>query len=245
MGVLSFHASGAAMISCTGDLPSIMSLTRTHLESGLLQQMILQSGLAVRVLSEAELQESIRETLRRQKPNSDVWLFAYGSLIWNPIFRFVEHRVGSIHGFHRRFCLWTPLGRGTPDNPGLVLGLDKGGSCRGIAFRIAAVDVLSELLLVWRREMVVASYIPTWVKVSDGKQGLQAIAFVVNRHHQSYAGNVSFETTVDSIATASGELGSCADYLMQTVDGLMTVGIKDKQLLRLRKQVIARQKSLV
>ena len=218
-----------------------MSLTRTDLESNLLQKLVLQSGLGLRVLTEAQLQESIRETLRRQLPNSDVWLFAYGSLIWNPIFRFVEHRVDTIYGWHRRFCLWTPLGRGTPDNPGLVLGLDRGGSCRGIAFRISAADVLSELLLVWRREMVVGSYIPRWVRLVDGTE---AIAFVVNRCHSGYADNVSLETTVNSIATASGELGSCSDYLMQTVNGLMTVGIKDKQLLLLRDQVIARQRSL-
>lgn len=221
-----------------------MSLKRTDLESSLLQKMILQSGLGLHVLSEADLLESIRKTLQRYQPNSDIWLFAYGSLIWNPIFRPVEHRVGTIHGWHRRFCLWTPLGRGTPDNPGLVLGLDKGGSCRGVAYRIAAADVLSELLLLWRREMVVGSYIPHWVRVFDGTQAIEAIAFVVNRRHPSYAGNISLETTVDSIATAHGQIGSAADYLLQTVNGLMTVGIKDKQLLLLREKVIARQQSL-
>ena len=221
-----------------------MTLTRTDLESSLLQKLVLQSGLGLYVLSEAQLQESICQTLQRQAPNSDVWLFAYGSLIWNPIFRFVEYRVGTIYGLHRRFCLWTPLGRGTPDNPGLVLGLDRGGSCRGIAYRIAAADVLSELLLVWRREMVVGSYIPQWVKVFEGTQEFEAIAFVVNRDHSGYAGELPLETTINSIATARGQIGSCADYLMQTVNGLMTMGIKDRQLLRLRDQVIARQQVL-
>ena len=81
-------------------------------------------------------------------------MFAYGSLIWNPAFHFVERRTGLIHGWHRRFCLWTALGRGTPDRPGLVLGLDRGGTCRGVAFRIAAAAVDEELDLIWRREMV-------------------------------------------------------------------------------------------
>lgn len=218
-----------------------MSLTRTDLKSNLLQQMVLQSGLDLQVLSEAELQASIDQILRRQQPNSDVWLFAYGSLIWNPIFNFVERRVGTVYGFHRRFCLWTPLGRGTPENPGLVLGLDRGGSCRGVAYRIAAADVLSELLLLWRREMIVGSYIPSWVRVFDGMQELEAIAFVVNRRHPTYAGNVPHEIAVDSIATASGQLGSCADYLIQTVNSLMIAGIKDRRLLLLRDQVVARQ----
>jgi cation transport protein ChaC len=149
--------------------------------------------------------------------------------------------MGKIYGWHRRFCLWVPQGRGTPDNRGLVLGLDHGGSCRGIVYRIAAVDVSSELSLLWRREMVVGSYLPRWVRVFDGMQSLLAITFVINRQHRAYAGNISLETTINSLATASGELGFCADYLMQTVDGLMEAAIKDEPLLLLAQQVLARQ----
>jgi len=218
-----------------------MSLSRIDLESQLLQKMISQAGLDLHVLTEAELQASICETLQRQPPNSDVWIFAYGSLIWNPIFRFVERRVGTVYGLHRRFCLWTQLGRGSLDNPGLVLGLDCGGSCRGIAYRIAAADVPSELLLLWRREMVVGSYIPSWVKVVDGLQELEALAFVVNHNHPSYAADISHDTTVNSIATASGELGSAAEYLLKTVDGLLLAGIEDESLLLLRDHVVTKQ----
>lgn len=221
-----------------------MSLNRADLEKGRLQEMIVQSNPTVSFLSETELQASLSNTLQQQL-DSDVWLFAYGSLIWNPVFTFVERRMGMIYGFHRRFCLWVPAGRGTPDHPGLVLGLDRGGSCRGIAFRIAATDISTELLLVWRREMIVGSYVPRWVRVEDGKQGFKAITFVINRQHRRYAGELSQETTVNSIATASGHLGSCADYLMQTVNGLLSVGIKDKYLLSLRDQVMARQQLLV
>ncbi|HEY9599475.1 MAG TPA: gamma-glutamylcyclotransferase [Cyanophyceae cyanobacterium] len=218
-----------------------MSLTRSDLESRRLQQSILQSNPRATILSEDQLQESIRETIKQQKPDSDIWIFAYGSLIWNPIIKFVEQRVGIIYGWHRRFCLWVPQGRGTPDNPGLVLGLDRGGSCRGITYRIAAADVPSELLLLWRREMVVGCYVPRWVKVFDGTQQLEAIAFTINHSHRAYAGNISLETTVHSIATAGGELGSCSDYLIQTINGLMSVGIQDKPLLRLRDRVLAQQ----
>ena len=97
-----------------------MSLTRSDLEKGRLQEMIAQSNPTVSFLSEAELQASLSNTLQQQQPDSDVWLFAYGSLIWNPVFTFVERRMGMIYGFHRRFCLWVPAGRGTPENPGLV-----------------------------------------------------------------------------------------------------------------------------
>lgn len=89
--------------------------------------------------------------------------------------------------------------------------------------------------------MVVGSYIPRWMRVFDGTQKLDAIAFIINRRHRAYAGNISLETTVNSIATATGELGSCADYLMQTVNGLMTADLQDKQLLRLHKRVLALQ----
>lgn len=216
-----------------------MSLTRADLQDRRLQKLITAAGLGIHVLTEAELQASLAQTLG-QNPSGEVWLFAYGSLIWNPVIHFIDRQVGTVHGFHRRFCLWTALGRGTPDNPGLVLGLDRGGSCRGIVYRIAAEAVQSELMLVWRREMVVDSYIPRWVKVWDGQRSLYAIAFLINRCHAFYAGNVAPELIVQHIATACGELGSSADYLNQTVEGLAQAGIHDRGLRLLQQQVIQR-----
>jgi cation transport protein ChaC len=218
-----------------------MALTRIDLESRLLQKMIVESGVDLRVLSETELQTSIDITLKKSKSDRDIWLFAYGSLIWNPIFRFVDRRVATVYGRHRKFCLWAPLGRGTPDCPGLVLGLDRGGSCRGIAYRLSPEDLTSELLLVWRREMVVGSYHPRWVTVDDGKEKFKAIAFVVNRNHCCYAKKLPLETTVNTLATACGHIGSSAEYLLHTVEGLTKAGIKDRQLLWLRDRVIAQQ----
>lgn len=221
-----------------------MSLSRTDLEAGHAQAAIVQSGRPVSFLSEDELQASLHQTLQQQEANADVWIFAYGSLIWNPIFKFVERCTGTIYGFHRRFCLWVPAGRGTPENPGLVLGLDRGGSCRGIAFRIAATDIASELPLVWRREMIVGSYTPRWVRVSTEDREMAAITFVINRQHRRYTGALSNETVVNSIATAHGHLGSCADYLAQTVQGLLEAGIHDRSLLSLHQQVGKRQELL-
>jgi len=219
-----------------------VTLTRIDLESGRLQAIISQAGLGLQILTEAQLQQSIDETLQ-QCLECDVWIFAYGSLIWNPIVKFSARCVGTVYGRHRRFCLWTPVGRGTPDNPGLVLGLDRGGSCRGVASQVAATDVATELQLLWRREMVAGAYVPRWVKVFSKEQVVEAIAFVINRQHSLYTGSLSLETTLKSLATASGHLGSCADYLLQTIDGLATFGIKDETLLFLRDRVIARQQS--
>lgn len=221
-----------------------MALTRADLESNQIQQAIAQSDRRPSTLSDAELQASIDATLQPRSDNTEVWIFAYGSLIWNPIIQFAERRVGTIYGFHRRFCLWTPYGRGTPENRGLVLGLDRGGSCRGIVYRIVPADVATELPLLWRREMIMGCYVPRWVNVIDGSDHWQAIAFVVNAQHRAYAGDLPSDVVVKHIATASGALGSCADYLQQTVEGLTHAGITDKSLLRLQKQVGARQSSL-
>lgn len=217
-----------------------MTLTRMDLESSRLQAMISQAGLGWHLLTEEQLQQSIDDILQ-QRLGLDVWIFAYGSLIWNPIFLYSDRCVGTVYGWHRRFCHWTPVGRGTPDNPGLVLGLDRGGSCRGVAYQIAASDVANELQLLWRREMIAGTYIPRWVKVFMGGKIVQAIAFVINRQHSLYARSLSLDTTIESIATASGQLGSCADYLLQTIDGLATVGIKDETLNLLGDRVVARQ----
>lgn len=225
-----------------------MSLSRHDLEAGNIQTRLLEashSGIKLTTLSEDELQRSLDQILQHQPPNSDIWIFAYGSLIWNPLITYIERRAGIIYGWHRHFCTWMILGRGTPENPGLLLGLDRGGSCRGIIYRIAAADVPSELLLIWRREMLAGVYVARWVKVFDGTQEFKAIAFVANRQHPRYAHQISSKTSVDSIATASGKLGSCADYLMKTVDGLMAEGIRDRKLLLLCKQVLAKQQALL
>lgn len=220
-----------------------MSLTRADLERGRMQMLITQAGLDLHVLTEAELQASLAQTLQ-QHPSAEVWLFAYGSLIWNPVVDFVDRQVGRVYGLHRRFCLWTALGRGTPDNPGLVLGLDRGGSCQGILYRIAPEAVQTELSLVWRREMVVGSYIPRWVKVVSDQQIISAITFTINRAHPSYTGEVEPERIVQHLATACGALGSSAEYLHQTISGLAQAGIYDRGLLLLQKQVIQKQRSL-
>lgn len=225
----------------------MMVLNRADLEVGRMQaiiaQVVAQTGLDLHVLTETELQTSLQQTLQKN-PGSQVWLFAYGSLIWNPIIHFAERQTGMVYGLHRRFCLWTALGRGTPDNPGLVLGLDRGGSCRGILYRIAPEAVQTELLLVWRREMIVGSYVPRWVKVVSGNQSIYAIAFTMNRSHPSYAGNIPQDVLVKHLATASGVLGSSADYLHQTIDGLAQANIYDRNLQLLQAQVIAKQQSL-
>ncbi|MBE9014198.1 gamma-glutamylcyclotransferase, partial [Pseudanabaenaceae cyanobacterium LEGE 13415] len=194
-----------------------MSLTRSDLESLRLQQMIAVKNLGLEILSEAELKASIDQILQQKSAQSELWIFAYGSLIWNPIIEYCDRIPGKIYGWHRSFCLRTPVGRGTPENPGLALALESGGSCRGIAYRIAPELVATELLLLWRREMVVGSYIPRWVKVFADNTSIDAIVFTINPKHPMYDPNLSVEEVARTIATAEGMLGSCLDYLSHTI----------------------------
>ena len=148
-----------------------------------------------------------------------------------------------MRGYHRRFCLWTRLGRGTPENPGLTLGLDRGGSCRGVVYRIAEEAMQSELNLIWRREMFTNAYDPQWVKVVTKEGAVDAIAFVINRDYPRYA-RVEEDRVVDTIATAKGRMGECSTYLFNTVDHLQQLGIRDPVLERLRDRVRERQRSV-
>jgi cation transport protein ChaC len=217
-----------------------MTLTRDSIRSGAVRRLIAELDVELRVLSDDELSASLAATLAGVDLSAGVWLFGYGSLIWNPAFHFTGRRVGRIYGYHRRFCLWTHLGRGRPERPGLVLGLERGGSCQGVAYRIAPEAAHEELMIVWRREMLSGAYLPRWVEVHSTAGRLPAIAFVINHAHERYARFLSEAEVADTIATAEGFLGACADYLVNTVDHLAELGIHDRPLERLRQQVLAR-----
>ena len=216
-----------------------MSLTRADLENDRMRKLFCDANPDTRVLSGAELDASINALLDQHESGTDVWLFGYGSLIWNPIIHFDERRVAKLHGFHRRFCLWSHAGRGSPQKPGLVLGLDVGGSCHGVAFRVAGHHAIDELRLLWRREMVVDSYCPRWVNIEAGNDTLRALAFIVNRKNANYAGKLTLETVVKTMVSARGHLGTPAEYLLETVHGLIEHGVRDPYLLELRKRVLA------
>lgn len=211
-----------------------MVLTRESLQAGLMRELWNASGQTSHCLSEVELDESVDQTLRCLGEDEHPWVFGYGSLIWNPLLHYVERQPALLRGYHRRFCLWSRTGRGTPECPGLVLGLDRGGSCRGIAYRIDRSVVREEFRLLWRREMITLSYCPKWTAVSTNEGEVKALAFIMNRSHPNYAGHLSIEQTAGVLATAVGRLGSARDYLLQTIAGLQQHGVQDHHLLRLR-----------
>jgi glutathione-specific gamma-glutamylcyclotransferase len=218
-----------------------MALTRELLRDGWLQKLIVASGHPVRALTEEELRASRERILAEHPAGEDLELFAYGSLIWNPAFHFRRREIARVHGFHRRFCLWTHLGRGTSERPGLMLGLDSGGSCRGVLYRIAAEDIEGELDIVWRREMVTGAYRPCWVTAHAASGRRRAVTFLINHAHERYAGRLEDEAVVEAVAHACGPLGACADYLFTTTAHLEQLGIADRSLRRLCRAVRARQ----
>ena len=189
------------------------------------------------MLSDAAIEADLDARLARHPPGEDVWLFGYGSLMWNPAIEFAEQRSGAVHGWHRRFCLWLHMGRGSPDNPGLMLALERGGSCAGLLYRIPAAQARAELLLVWRREMFTGAYCSCWVTVRTAAGPVRAVTFVANRAHPRYAGRLEEASVAASLATANGALGSCATYLRETLGALQAAGLRDIALLRLQRTV--------
>ena len=190
-------------------------------------------------LSDEQLSESLTVTIKARPKGAGWWVFAYGSLLWNPLFPFAEARPAIVRGLHRRFCLYSLASRGTPEQPGLVLGLDRGGACTGVAYRLPAPVAIDELHLLWRREMVVGSYRPRWVRIRSGDRELRALAFVVRHAHPQYAGKLSLDEAARVIATSKGAFGSSLDYMERTRVALVTHGIIDPYLERLARKVAA------
>jgi cation transport protein ChaC len=219
-----------------------LELTRELIEAGGIDAMVAKEAPAMRRLTEQERAASLRAVLAARPPG-EAWLFGYGSLIWNPTIRWVEQRTAHVRGWHRAFCLSTRIGRGSADNPGLVLGLDVDGGCSGVAFRIAEDMLEAELALLWRREMLSDAYVPRWLDVldQDGRRFGSAIAFTIDRTGHQYAGGLAREEVIRRLATASGALGSAAGYLFRTCEGLRALGIPDPELEGLAASVQAAQ----
>mgnify|MGYP001460154700 FL=1 len=218
----------------------ILKITRESLSSGVVTKMVAERDGETKIASDVELLASRREVVPDDFDCSNVWVFGYGSLIFNPVIEHTERVNAKIYGNHRRFCLRTRIGRGSPDCPGLVLALDRGGSCAGVAFKLNPETAIAELDLLWRREMITLAYNARWVKLHTDKGVKTGIAFVSIPAHQNYAPPMSLHSEAEIIAAASGFIGPCRDYLFDTVAGLHDHGIRDKYLENLVIAVKAR-----
>jgi cation transport protein ChaC len=176
-------------------------------------------------------------------PSGEVWIFAYGSLIWNPEFEFDRDCLGVLAGWHRSFCLgWVRIYRGTPERPGIMLALDRGGSCRGVVFRLPPDAVEENLLRIMRREMPIKrDMLPCrWVTVRTGDGAVRALAFPISRKNPAYLPGLTEDEVINALATAAGERGSMADYVASTVEHLEARGIHDRYLWRMQELVADR-----
>lgn len=161
----------------------------------------------------------------------EIWVFGYGSLMWNPGFPHVERATATLHGFHRSLCVLSHVHRGTPDRPGLVLGLDRGGSCRGVAFRVAREEAETALAYLRAREQVTSVYLETIValRLVDGRH-VKAVTYTVDRNHRQYARRLPHPELLRLVRQGVGVSGRNPDYIRATHAHLVELGIKDPTL---------------
>lgn len=187
-----------------------------------------------------------RDILAQAPDPNSVWLFAYGSLIWNPCFEFVERRAALANGWHRSFCLgWDHWFRGSVERPGLMLALDRGGRCKGVAFRLPPDAAHANLIELARREvhLLPHPFPPRWIDLVTGEGPIRAVTFVIDRRSGAYIAGLSAGEVAGVLSVAAGQWGSMAEYLFNTVSKLEELGLRDRQLWRLQELVAERIES--
>ena len=216
-------------------------IKRNMLENDFVRRAVEQSGHGAIMISEDELLESLNKTLQEQPKKQPIWVFGYGSLIWNPMLEYVDKQPAIIYGYHRGFYCWSRINRGSPETPGLVLALDHGGSCRGLAYQLSAEKKTQELLILWRREMLGKVYTPKWVRANTAQGVIHAITFVIDRSSAAYTGKLDEDRIVSIAMNASGHYGSCSDYLIDTAESLKQENIQDTKIFRLASELLGRR----
>src|SRR5438874_12315858 len=180
--------------------------------------------MPAKVLSETELSKG------------DLWVFGYGSLMWRPGFEYIEQAPARLIGEHRALCVYSFVHRGTPEKPGLVLGPDRGGACRGIAFRVAEKNRAATIAYLREREQVTSVYREVkrsvWLE-NEARQRVSALAYVVDRGHVQYAGRLSLADQLRHVLQRRGQSGVNRDYVLATSKAIEAEGFRDAQLHRL------------
>jgi cation transport protein ChaC len=171
-----------------------------------------------------------------------LWVFAYGSLMWRPGFPFAERRLATLRGWRRSLCIYSHHYRGTPEQPGLVLGLDQGGVCAGVAFRVHASLRGSTIRYLREREQVTAVYIERIEPITlETGERVEALTYVADRLHPQYAGRLNRTTMLELVRAGKGTSGRNADYVIETNDHLLAIGARDRELDWLSRQLGSRK----
>ncbi|MEP3277867.1 MAG: gamma-glutamylcyclotransferase [Stappiaceae bacterium] len=164
---------------------------------------------------------------------SNLWVFGYGSLMWRPGFPHIDTRPARLSGFHRALCIYSWVHRGTQERPGLVLGLDKGGSCRGMAFEVAEADKDQVITYLRAREQVTMVYLehvqPITLEGGTAEQ-VDALCYVVDSTHEQYAGALPLESQVQIVREGIGQSGANPEYVLNTADHLAELNIEDPDM---------------
>ena len=208
------------------------------IDGALVEALRADAPPGMRVRTDEELAQSLADTLREHNPADDLYVFGYGSLMWNPAIEVVSTSVARVHGWHRRFCLRMLFGRGTVHEPGAMLALDRGGACHGLLLRVEAAKVMPEARLLWRREMLAGSYEARWITAHAGSEAIRALTFVASRQHERYIGSEPIEYVARLIRTGQGPLGSSRAYFESTLQALDRLRIRDMGMERLRQAVL-------
>ena len=217
--------------------PKKSLVKREMLESDGVRKAIEAAGENIKLLSREELSQSLHRTIEQAPNKKSIWVFGYGSLIWNPMLNFTKKALVTIHGYHRGFYLWSRINRGNPEIPGLVLALDRGGSCRGMAYKLPTKTFREELEILWRREMLGRAYSPRWVNIQIDGVSQHALTFVIDRASEAYTGKLKDKAIIKIIKTAKGHYGSSLDYLYQTAESFRENNITDRKIFKLEAQL--------
>jgi glutathione-specific gamma-glutamylcyclotransferase len=178
--------------------------------------------------------------------NADLWVFGYGSLMWRPGFHVLERVHARLIGMHRALCVFSFVHRGTPERPGLVLGLDRGGMCRGIAYRVAASAREKTIAYLRAREQVTSVYLETTRRIEledEDRRQVAALCYVVDRGHVQYAGRLTVAEQLHYVRQGHGRSGANRDYVLETVQALEALGYRETELHRLAERLNRGQQS--
>ncbi|RZO35004.1 MAG: gamma-glutamylcyclotransferase [Rhodospirillaceae bacterium] len=183
-------------------------------------------------ISDERRGEILDETLARRPDDGPLRIFGYGSLMWSPCFDVADRHLCTLRDYHRGFSIWSVFARGTPEHPGLGFALEEkaGTSCKGIVFTLPGATTRDDLIPLWEREMWTETYHPEWVMVETESGSLGALTFVVSTDHPQYAGDLLVVEKAAYIAKASGNYGTCYDYLAQTVEKMRDMGVHDAEM---------------
>ena len=226
--------------------PRQMRLTERHV--GYLQPSNPSEDMpppppGLRAATPEDHQAILTDLLADTGAKDEIWIFAYGSLIWKPACDFVEMRTGLVRGWHRAFCLgWNNRFRGSDENPGLMLALDRGGACKGALYRLPKGEIEPCMISLLQREMgwLPSPFPPRWVNARSGERTIRALTFCMDRNSGRYVTGLGEDKIADVLARAVGSRGSMAEYLYATVRHLEDMGIHDPHLWRLQHLVAER-----